>query len=154
MRHCNSKCVPHASSSCRLYISVTLTCKRCSSYCTSNIISFLSGSYLIDLGFHVKSLVLVCKIHSSLLELGQAVRTVGYVLEQLLVLFAIVMVSSPDLSFFRLNFEPSEFYLCHSHPGNVMRTSCRSGADSIEYTSGSDALQFFGFRLNLFQIYL
>ena len=34
---------------------------------------------------------------------------------------------------------------------NVMRTSCRSGADSIEYTSGSDALVFFGFRLDLFQ---
>ena len=33
-----------------------------------------------------------------------------------------------------------------------MRTSCRVGADSIEYTSGSDALQFFGFRLDLFQI--
>jgi len=27
----------------------------------------------------------------------------------------------------------------------LMTTSCRSGADSIEYTSGSDALVFFGF---------
>ena len=36
----------------------------------------------------------------------------------------------------------------------LMRTSCRLGADSIEYTSGSDAPQFFGFRLDLFQIYL
>jgi len=34
----------------------------------------------------------------------------------------------------------------------LMRTSCRVGVDSIEYTSGSDALQFFGFRLDLFQI--
>ena len=34
----------------------------------------------------------------------------------------------------------------------VMRTSCRrSGADSTEYTSGGDALVFFGFRLDLFQ---
>ena len=31
------------------------------------------------------------------------------------------------------------------HP--VMRTSCRLGAGSIESTSGSDALQFFGFNL-------
>ena len=38
--------------------------------------------------------------------------------------------------------------------GELMRTSCRLGADSIEYTSGSDALEFFGFKLDLFQLYL
>ena len=38
--------------------------------------------------------------------------------------------------------------------GELMRTSCRSGADSIEYTSGSDALVFFGFRWDLLQLYL
>ena len=39
----------------------------------------------------------------------------------------------------------------HNAIKQMMRTSCRSGADSIEYTSGSDALVFFGFRLDLFR---
>ena len=39
--------------------------------------------------------------------------------------------------------------------GELMWTSCpRPGAGSIEYTSGGDALVFYGFRLDLFQALL
>ena len=42
-----------------------------------------------------------------------------------------------------------------SFTADLMRTSChRPGADSIEYTSGGDALVFYGFRWDLFQALL
>ena len=40
------------------------------------------------------------------------------------------------------------------HPGGIDKDIMSLRADSIEYTLGSDAMQFFGFRLDLSQIYL
>ena len=62
---------------------------------------------------------------------------------------------SEDLSVRCTNREVFKLVLGNTDIRELMRTSChRPGAGSIEYTSGGDALVFYGFRLDLFQALL